>query len=316
VGLQPDPAIVAAGLTKRFGTHVAVDAVDLRVEAGQIHGLLGPNGAGKTTLLRMLLGLVSPDRGTLSVLGRTPFAARGALPGLAGFVEAPRFYPYLSAAKNLDLLAALDGNGSTRRVDELLEQVGLRGRSREKVRGFSTGMRQRLGLAAVLLRDPRLLVLDEPTTGLDPAGVRELHQVIADVATSGRTVLLSSHDMAEVEGLCDAVSILRDGRLVHHGSLSELRERASAPTFLLSTADDRLAGERVARSGGALLSQDDQGLVVRATQRELDDLVLDLASCGLAVRGLVRRDTALNALFLRLTAEEPQGGACPEEEGR
>ncbi len=168
-------AVRARGLVKRYGDRPAVDGVELSVPVGGVHGLLGPNGAGKSTLLRMLLGLVAPDSGDLQVMGGTPFGAGGALPGVAGFVDAPRFYPYLSAAKNLDLLAALDGRrgrvSTTTRVDDLLEQVGLGGRSREKVRGFSTGMRQRLGLAAVLLREPELLILDEPTSGLDPAGV-------------------------------------------------------------------------------------------------------------------------------------------------
>src|SRR5580765_2268575 len=190
---QTELAVEARGLLKRFGEIVAVDGVDLEVAAGEVRGLLGPNGAGKTTLLRMLFGLVRPDGGSINLLGR-PLrdGDPAALDGVAGFVEDARFYPYLSARRNLELLAELDGGAGAGRVGELLELVELPARGTQKVGGFSTGMRQRLGLTASLLRSPRLLLVDEPTTGLDPAGIRDLRALLRRLPHEGVTVVLSS----------------------------------------------------------------------------------------------------------------------------
>jgi ABC-2 type transport system ATP-binding protein len=209
------------GLSKRFGERRAVSAIDLRVRRGEIHGLLGPNGAGKTTLLRMLLGLVEPDAGEVRLLGRGPGTAPSPTPnGVAGFVDTPRFYPYLSGRRNLDLLARLDGPTDRSRVVEVLEQVGLRSDADAKVGGYSAGMRQRLGLAAALLRAPRLLLLDEPTSSLDPAGARDLREHVRRLAKDGVGVLLSSHDMGEVEERCSTLTKAGAG-----GGASALHER-------------------------------------------------------------------------------------------
>lgn len=314
VAASSGSAVVLQAVSKRYAGRPALDAVDLEVRPGEVHGLLGPNGAGKTTVLRIVLGLVAPAAGTVSVLGRVPFAARGALPGVAGVVEAPGFYPYLSAAKNLDLLAALDGRrASAADVDGLLDLVGLGGRGRDKVRGFSTGMRQRLGLAAALLREPSLLVLDEPTIGLDPAGIAQLHGVVRDLAADGCAVLLSSHHMDEVEHLCDSITILRAGRRVHAGGLAELRVEAGERTVLLTTADDDLAAQEARTAGAEVVCQDgvrdgvrDGGLLVRGTQAQLDAVVLGLAGRRVPVRSLVPQESALTALFLRLTSGPEQ----------
>ena len=191
--------------------------------AGDVYGYLGPNGAGKTTSLRMLLGLIRPDEGSARLFGRDPLleGAR-ALDGVAGFVEAPRFYPYLSGRRNLELVAALDGDGAEYRIDEALDTVDLADRAKDKVGGYSHGMRQRLGIAGALLRAPRLLLLDEPTTGLDPAGMRDMRALIRRLADQGMTVLLSSHLMGEVEELCDRVAIVGSGRVLYEGALHEL----------------------------------------------------------------------------------------------
>src|SRR6476619_2599642 len=188
------PPVQAEGLVKRYGEIFAVDHVDLTVQTGDVYGYLGPNGAGKTTSLRMLLGLIRPTEGDARLFGRNPLhdGAR-ALEGVAGFVEEPRFYPYLSGRKNLELLAAFDGGGASGRIDEVLDVVELRGRAGDRVGGYSHGMRQRLGIAAALLRRPRLLLLDEPTTGLDPVGMRDMRMLIRRLAAEGITVLLSSH---------------------------------------------------------------------------------------------------------------------------
>ena len=232
-------AVNAVDVTKRYGRLTAVDGISVAVEQGEVYGVLGPNGAGKTTFLRMLFGLIRPDAGTLEVFGRT-WQSHGthALDGVAGFIESPKFYPYLTGRANLEGLAGLDGGGARGRIDEVLDVVDLSGRDRDKVGGYSFGMRQRLGVAASLLRDPRLLVLDEPANGLDPAGIRDMRALVKRLAASGLTVLLSSHDMGEVEEICDNVTIMRTGSVVYHGTIATLREQAPEPAHRLRTSDD------------------------------------------------------------------------------
>jgi ABC-2 type transport system ATP-binding protein len=208
-------AVEVRGVTKWFGETTALHGADLSVVSGEVHGLLGPNGAGKTTLLSVLFGLVLPDEGSVRLFGRTR-AESGArwLDGVGGFVETPRFYPYLSGRGNLTVLAGLDGGDAASLIDVALDRVGLDGTvARRKVRGYSLGMRQRLGLAAAMLRRPRLLILDQPAKGMDPAGIRELRATLRRLAADGVTVILSSHDMAQVEEICDSVTIMASGRV-------------------------------------------------------------------------------------------------------
>src|SRR5947209_19278726 len=233
-----DAPLCARGLVKRYGDVVAVDGVDLTVAPGDVYGFLGPNGAGKTTALRILLGLVRPHAGSLALFGRDPLLhGVQALESVAGFVEAPSFYPYLSGRKNLELVAALDGGQAAGRIDDALETVELRDRARHKVGGYSHGMKQRLGIAGALLRNPRLMLLDEPATGLDPAGMRDMRRLIHRLAEGGMTVLLSSHQLAEVEELCNRVGIIRAGRIAYQGTLEELRA-GSGTGYRLRTTDD------------------------------------------------------------------------------
>src|SRR5204862_2771367 len=202
--------------------------VDLTVEAGDVFGYLGPNGAGKTTSLRMMLGLIRPTEGRVELFGRDPLVdGAKALDGVAGFVEGPRFYPYLSGRRNLRLLADYDEPVSRSRIEAVLELVELRDRAKDRVGGYSHGMRQRLGIAAALLREPRLLLLDEPTTGLDPAGMRDMRDLVRRLAAEGITIMLSSHLLYEVEELCNRVAIIRKGRIVYEGQLQELLATAA-----------------------------------------------------------------------------------------
>src|SRR6266576_3597282 len=246
------PPVQAEGLVKRYGEIVAVDHVDLTVQTGDVYGYLGPNGAGKTTSLRMLLGLIRPTEGDAKLFGRNPLhdGAR-ALEGVAGFVEAPRFYPYLTGRKNLELLAAFDGGGASGRVNEALETVELSDRAKDKVGGYSHGMRQRLGIAAALLRDPRLLLLDEPTTGLDPPGMRDMRELVRRLAGEGLTILLSSHLLYEVEELCNRVAIIRKGSIIYQGELSDLLATAASGYRLRAVDPERARTALLAQPGVA-----------------------------------------------------------------
>jgi ABC-2 type transport system ATP-binding protein len=305
------PPIEARGLVKRYGDVTAVDRVDLTVGAGDVYGYLGPNGAGKTTSLRMLLGLIRPDEGSARLFGRDPLleGAR-ALDGVAGFVEAPRFYPYLSGRRNLELVAALDGDGAAGRIDEALDTVELADRARDRVGGYSHGMRQRLGIAGALLRAPRLLLLDEPTTGLDPAGMRDMRVLVRRLAGQGITVLLSSHLMGEVEELCDRVAIVRSGRVVYEGSLPELLA-STAGLYELRTTDDARAAEIAgARPGVRDVSRTRGGLLLNAGEAAVAELSIALGEAGVGIAALVPRTATLEELFFRMTEGEPAAGVA------
>jgi ABC-2 type transport system ATP-binding protein len=291
--------IEARGLVKRYGDITAVDHVDLTVGAGDVYGYLGPNGAGKTTSLRMLLGLIRPDEGSARLFGRDPLleGAR-ALDGVAGFVEAPRFYPYMSGRRNLELVAALDGDGAEYRIDEALDTVDLADRAKDKVGGYSHGMRQRLGIAGALLRDPRLLLLDEPTTGLDPAGMRDMRALIRRLADQGMTVLLSSHLMAEVEELCDRVAIVGSGRVLYEGALDELMASATA-RYELRTTDDARAAGMAARFGE--VTEVAGGLSFAGDEQNAAELSIALGQAGVGITALVPHAPTLEELFFEMT---------------
>jgi ABC-2 type transport system ATP-binding protein len=301
----------ARGLVKRYGDLVAVDHVDLTVEKGDVFGYLGPNGAGKTTSLRMLLGLIRPTEGSIELFGRNPHVEGAkALNGVAGFVEGPTFYPYLSARRNLRLLAAYDdGDPDARsRIEELLELVELRDRGEDKVGGYSHGMRQRLGIAAALLRQPKLLLLDEPTTGLDPAGMRDMRDLVRRLAGDGITVLLSSHLLGEVEELCNRVAIIRKGRIVYEGQLHELLATASTGYRLRSPELDRARAFLLARPGIEQVTSVDGSVRFQADEDAVAALSIALGQARIGVTALVPETASLEELFLGMTEGE-QGGA-------
>jgi ABC-2 type transport system ATP-binding protein len=305
-------AVRAEGLTKRFGALTAVDGISMSVAAGEVYGVLGPNGAGKTTFLRMLFGLIRADAGTLEVFGRSwPRDGTATLEGVAGFIESPKFYPYLTGRRNLELLAGLDGSGAAARIGEVLDVVDLAGRGGDKVGGYSFGMRQRLGVAAALLRDPRLLVLDEPANGLDPAGIRDMRALVHRLADSGLTVMLSSHDMAEVEEICDNVTIMKRGTVAYHGTITDLRRQAPPQAHVVHTSDDSAALALAHGRAGLDVTTAEGRLAVRGSQDTVDAYVSALVSHGLALRSLTPGEAPLESLFFLLTESTPDSATEP-----
>ncbi len=298
------PPVEARGLVKRYGEIVAVDHVDLTVEPGDVFGYLGPNGAGKTTSLRMLLGLIRPTAGSARLFGRDPLLdGAKALDGVAGFVEGPTFYPYLSGRKNLELLADYDDGDSRSRIDEVLQLVELRDRAKDRVGGYSHGMRQRLGIAGALLRQPRLLLLDEPTTGLDPAGMRDMRDLVRRLVGEGITVLLSSHLLGEVEELCNRVAIIRKGRIVYEGALRDLLATAASGYRLRATEPERARMLSLAQPGIEEVELVDGELRFQAGEDAVAALSVALGQARVGVTALVPETASLEELFLGLTAE-------------
>jgi ABC-2 type transport system ATP-binding protein len=306
------PPVLARGLVKRYKEVLAVDHVDLEVRTGDVYGFLGPNGAGKTTTLRMALGLIAPTEGSVELFGADPMrVGAAALRGVAGFVEAPRFYPYLGGRKNLELLAALDGDGAAGRIDEVLETVELAPRAKHRVGGYSHGMRQRLGIAAALLRRPRLLILDEPATGLDPAGMRDMRVLIRRLAGEGITVLLSSHQLPEVQELCDRVAIVNRGKIVYEGELHDLRRQAGRGYGLRTDDDARARQVAAAHDGIDVLADPQGGLRLHGGEQAIGALSVALGQAGVAILSLTPELATLEDLFFKLTEDAADNGAGP-----
>jgi ABC-2 type transport system ATP-binding protein len=306
-------AVRGRGLTKIFDNVVALDHVDVNVARGQIHGLVGPNGAGKTTLLGLMLGLAVADEGSLEILGTPAGRAAAVSDAVSGFVDGPGLYPALTAKQNLATLVSLRPEvGRTADVEEALEQVGLTEVADDKVRGFSLGMRQRLGLAAALLTKPRLLVLDEPSNGLDPAGKRHVHGVLRRVAAEGGTVVLSSHRMDDLEALCSEVTILAAGRVVFSGPLNKLPDDHRELDYRLRASDPSAARALAAETPGISVVDGSDGaprpdtdiVVIRAQVAALDVFVARIVRADIAVRELVPVVSPLEAAFLALTEQE------------
>jgi ABC-2 type transport system ATP-binding protein len=288
------------GLTKRYGRIAAVESLDLTVRRGEVYGFLGPNGAGKTTTLRMLLGLIRPTSGDARVLGEKPGSPAG-LGKVGALVESPAFYPYLSGQDNLRVMARYSGVRSPR-IAEVLERVELSGRAKDKFRKYSLGMKQRLGVAAALLKDPDLLVLDEPTNGLDPKGMADMRDLIRRLGKGDRTVLLSSHLLGEVEQICDRVGVISKGSLVAEGSVAELRGKQgllvrAEPIEEAARIAEKLVGvEEVAELGGALRLTTDPERAAEINAK--------LVSAGLRVSELRPAGQSLEEAFLELTGGE------------
>jgi len=307
-----EPIVVTEELTKRYGRRTAVDGVSLTVHRGEIYGFLGPNGAGKTTTLRMLLGLVRPTRGSARVLDGRP-GDPSVLRLVGALIEGPGFYPYLSGRDNLRVLASYNHLTSAA-VEQALEQVDLGARGGDAFKSYSLGMKQRLGVAAALLGEPDLLILDEPTNGLDPSGMADMRELVRRLANQGKTVLLSSHLLGEVQQICDRVGVIDGGRLLAESTVAELRGASS----VLVRAEPVLRAEQVIESTlGAVdvRRTGDGGLQVRTQPDRNPEIVRALVQAGIEVNEIRSVERTLEEVFFELTAHrEPAATHTPREE--
>jgi ABC-2 type transport system ATP-binding protein len=293
--------IETRGLTKRYGNGVlAVDRLDLNVRHGEVYGFLGPNGAGKTTTLRMLVGLIRPTSGGAVVAGAAPGAPAG-LARIGSLVENPGLYPYLSGRDNLRSIARLC-RVPDRRCDAALDQVGLLARAGDKFANYSTGMKQRLGVAAALLKDPELLVLDEPSNGLDPEGMVEMRDMIRGLAEGGRTVLLSSHLLNEVEQICQRVGVIRHGQMVAEGTLDELK--GAVGLTLRAQPGERARALLVELLGAAAVGEQDGAFRLSVEPARAGEINTALVGAGMVVSELRPNEHSLEEIFLQLTHEQ------------
>jgi ABC-type multidrug transport system ATPase subunit len=301
------PALVTHGLTRRFGDQVAVDGVDLEVPAGAVYGFLGPNGSGKTTTIRMLLGLINADAGAITLLGSAmPERAAVVLPRVGALIEGPAFHPYVTGYRNLRRLdradATADPATSRARIDAALARVGLTAAAGKKYRHYSLGMKQRLGLAAALLQPRDLLVLDEPTNGLDPQGTREIRTIIAELAAAGTTVLVSSHLLSEIEQVATHVGIMSAGRLVRQGPLADVLAEG-APSVRITTPDADGAIAALRELGLEPAAVDVDTVVSRLGDHAIEDVAAELVRRGVRLRGLTSERAGLEDLFVSITGE-------------
>jgi ABC-2 type transport system ATP-binding protein len=308
-----EPVLDVRDFTKKFGDFVAVEDLSFSVRRGDIYGFLGPNGSGKSTTIRAVLGLVKPTSGEIRVFGR-PVGGPEGREGMAGFVDAPGFYGYLSARDNLKLLAAADKRKKESPLGRVLETVGLSERAQDKVKAYSTGMKQRLAIAAALLREPEFLILDEPTNGLDPGGMRDVRALIRRLAGEGLTIFLSSHLLAEVEQLCDRVAVIGRGRLLAEGTLAEVVRGANGHLsyrLVVGNAQEalKMLGQSSSMAQASVPTESTEGLN-GATGEELHlsvgpegvgPVVRELVIRGVEVRALVPVRPSLEDLFLELT---------------
>ena len=308
--MDPSPtlAVSSHGLTKRFASgQVAVAGIDLAVPTGSVYGFLGPNGSGKTTTIRMLLGLLHPTTGEHTLLGSPmPSSSAEVLPRVGALVEGPAFHPYLSGRENLLRLDSADrtvsGRTATARVAEALDRVGLGHAAAKRYRHYSLGMRQRLGLAATLLRPRELLVLDEPTNGLDPQGTREVRTLLLELAAAGSTVVLSTHLLSEVEQVCTHVGVMHRGSLVAQDTLDALRTRHAPRAVVTTTAPDA-AGAVLRTAGLAEVTVRDGGVTALLGEAAPEDLVAALVRAAVPVRGFAVAAATLEETFVELTGE-------------
>lgn len=301
---EGDVVLRTVGLTKRYGSRLALSNLDIAVRRGRVYGFLGPNGSGKTTTIALALGLISPTAGHVEIFGldtRTKRAA--ALRRVGATLEGQSYFPHLSARDNLRLWSKLDGTTMSR-IDEVIERVGLTSRARDKVRNYSLGMKQRLAVAAAIMHQPDMVILDEPTNGLDPAGIREFRELVRSLAAGGTTVFVSSHILAEVEQMCDDVGILKAGRLVTEGPVASLLLRHTTSSIALRTTDDARAVDILrAMPWVASARIDDGRVIVETEQQQATAISRALAEQQIWLAELRPQESSLEDVFMEITGE-------------
>ncbi|HLI50942.1 MAG TPA: ATP-binding cassette domain-containing protein [Thermomicrobiaceae bacterium] len=304
-GEAPSEAVVEThNLTRRYGSHtIAVDKLNLTIRRGEVYGFLGPNGAGKTTTMKMLVGLIRPTSGTITVLGKAP-GAPAMLAETGSLIEAPAFYPYLSGRRNLEILATYTGTPKSR-VSDVLRQVELTSRADDAFKGYSLGMKQRLGVAGALLKDPELLILDEPSNGLDPKGMAEMRDLIRGLRAEQRTVLVSTHLLSEIEQVCDRVGVIQHGRIVAEGTVAELRGQSRI--FIRATPVDRACGLITGFEGVSSIEVAGDGLTIAAEPALAGTINRFLVGQDIDVSELRPIEQSLEEIYLGLTdgTDEP-----------
>ena len=298
------PALRAIALSKAYGKRLAVDQLNLEVDRAELFGFLGPNGAGKTTTIRMALGLIAPTSGSVEVLGLEVRSHRSqVLPRVGALVESPALYSYLSGRDNLRAVGDLLGGASEKRIDEVLEIVALKGRDRDKVRTYSMGMKQRLGLALALLNDPDILILDEPANGLDPAGIVEMRDLLRELAAQGKTVFISSHVLSEVQQICTRVAIINHGKLIRVAPVHDLLKATGEFEVKVDAPAEVLAALRLQPWARQARSEDGI-LVTPAPDGRGRNLIKFLVESGHTPDSISERQTDLEDIFLRLTEDK------------
>ena len=302
---SPGHVIETTSLTKHYGSIVAVDGLSMSVPRGHVFGLLGPNGSGKTTTMSMLLGLVRPTSGGFNLFGSSD-GLEATLHRVGAIIESPSFYPYLTGRQNLLYFQGISGRGSSDEIDGLLERVGLEGRGDHKFRTYSLGMKQRLGLAYALLGDPELLFLDEPTNGMDPAGMAEVRDLIRNLGTGGRTVLLSSHLLHEVEQVCDSVAILSKGKLIAQGDVADLL-RSQDQVRLQTTDNDKAVEVLAALDWIDDVKMEDEEVVVGATSDRVPEISTALGRSEVFLTAISTGQKSLESYFLEVTGGDGDG---------
>jgi ABC-2 type transport system ATP-binding protein len=297
------------GLSKRYGSRLAVDGLNIAVLRGSVYGFLGPNGSGKTTTIAMALGLLAPTAGHVELFGLDTRTHRSeALRRVGATLEGTSYFPHLSARDNLRVWSRIAGAASERRIDAVLEQVGLAARKRDKVRNFSLGMKQRLAVGAAIMHEPEMVILDEPTNGLDPAGIREFRALIRDLAAQGTSVFVSSHILSEVEQMCDDVAILKSGRVVAEGSVAALLRRQIATTIALRTSDDARAMTLLQALPAVMsVTQQDGRLIVETPPEQAIAVSRALAEQQIWLAEMRPQESNLEDFFIEITGEEPTG---------
>ncbi|MDO8614873.1 MAG: ABC transporter ATP-binding protein [Dehalococcoidia bacterium] len=304
-----EPVLRTIGLSKRYGRRLALSDLTLDIPRGTVYGFLGPNGAGKTTAINLVLGLIAPTAGHVELFGLdTRTHLTEALRRTGSLLEGSQAYPDLSARDNLRIWAALSGGATRERIASVLETVDLAARAGDKVRSYSLGMRQRLALAAALLHDPEFLVLDEPTNGLDPAGIREVRELLRSLAADGRTVFVSSHLLSEVEQMCDEVAIIKEGRLIAHGAVADLTHRSGVLELRVTDTEKALAALQALDWVPSVTADGRDGLVVEAPPERAWELSRALAEQRVYISEMRPRESTLEDFFLEVTGEEEKSG--------